>query len=57
MDFLYIFMNHICPALGAVIALMMFASPWKAVLQANRNKDLGVRVHVAARRTGGCITA
>lgn len=44
MDFLYIFMNHICPALGAVIALLMFASPMKAVLEANRNKDLGVSV-------------
>lgn len=42
MDFLYIFMNHICPAMGAVIALLMFASPMKAVRQANRDKDLGV---------------
>jgi hypothetical protein len=42
MGFLYIFMSHICPALGAVIALMMFASPMKAVLRANKEKDLGV---------------
>jgi hypothetical protein len=42
MDFLYIFMNHICPAAGAVIALLMFSAPMKAVLGANRAKDLGV---------------
>lgn len=43
MEFLYIFMNHICPAAGAVIALLMFMAPLKAVLQSNRDKDLGVR--------------
>lgn len=43
MDFLYIFMNHLCPSIGAVIALMMFSSPFKAVMRANREKDLGVR--------------
>jgi len=42
MDFLYIFMNHVCPAAGAVIALLMFMAPLMAVLQANRVKDLGV---------------
>lgn len=45
MDFLYIFMNHLCPAFGAVIALMMFSAPMKAVLAANRAKDLGVSKH------------
>jgi hypothetical protein len=43
MDFLYIFMNHLCPSIGAVIALMMFASPMKAVMRANKEKNLGVR--------------
>jgi hypothetical protein len=43
MDFLYIFMNHLCPSIGAVIALMMFASPMKAVMRANKEKSLGVR--------------
>jgi hypothetical protein len=43
MDFLYIFMNHLCPSIGAVIALMMFASPMKAVMRANKEKTLGVR--------------
>ena len=47
MDFLYIFMNHLCPSIGAVIALMMFASPMKAVLRADKEKDLGVRGTVA----------
>lgn len=50
MDFLYTFMNHICPAMGAVIALLMFASPMKAVQRANRDKDLGVSAV-------GCLSA
>lgn len=41
---LEVFMNHVCPAAGAVIALLTFAAPLPAVLQANRNKSLGVRV-------------
>lgn len=59
MDFLYIFMNHICPSVGALIALGMFASPLKAVLRADKEKDLGVRgtrqirQHQRQRRTQG----
>jgi hypothetical protein len=49
MDVLYIFMNHICPAAGAVIALLMFMAPLKAVLQSNRSKELGVRTKSSAR--------
>jgi hypothetical protein len=47
MDFLYIFMNHLCPSIGAVIALLMFASPMKAVMRANSEKSLGVRCLLA----------
>lgn len=47
MDFLYIFMNHLCPSIGAVIALLMFASPMKAVMRANKEKSLGVRCLLA----------
>jgi hypothetical protein len=50
MDFLYIFMNHLCPSIGAVIALMMFASPMKAVLRANNEKSLGVRGWLAKQK-------
>ena len=42
MDFLYIFMNHLCPSIGAVIALIMFGSPLKAVMRADKEKALGV---------------
>lgn len=49
MDFLYIFMNHICPSFGALIALLMFASPMKAVLRANKEKSLGVSLSWPSR--------
>lgn len=59
MEFLEIFMKHICPAFGAVIALLMFASPLKAVLAANRTKDIGVsvKVTVVAARASHLKTA
>lgn len=36
-----IFMKHVCPAVGGVIALLMFGSPLKAVFEVNRTKELG----------------
>lgn len=42
-------MKHLCPAFGALIALLMFASPMKAVLSSNRNKAIGVRVLCGAK--------
>lgn len=53
MEPLQIFMMHVCPAFGAVIALLMFASPLQAVLASNRNKDIGVRSRRGRHGQGG----
>ena len=37
-------LKHIAPGTGAVIALMMFASPLKAVLAIRKSRTLGVSV-------------
>jgi uncharacterized protein with PQ loop repeat len=36
-----IFFNVVCPTLGVVIALTMFLTPMRSVLQARRDKSLG----------------
>jgi len=47
MDIQAVFLKHVCPGVGAVIALLLFMSPLKAVLEVNRAKQLGVRKRAA----------
>lgn len=40
-----VLMKHVAPALGVLVACMLFASPIKAVRGVRFHRQLGVRVH------------
>jgi len=37
-----IFLNNVAPAIGIVLSLGIFLSPWKSVQEINKNGKLGV---------------
>lgn len=50
-----VLMKHVAPALGVVVACMLFASPLKAVKGVRQSRQLGVST--ADTSTEGCTSA